>query len=61
MSATLDRAVTLAAEYRRLRDCGDVVLAAECRRTIEDLVGIPLEREVALPESVRRVMTGGVR
>ncbi len=41
-SKTMDRALGLAAEYRRYVDRGDVALAEQCRRTIEDLVGRPV-------------------
>jgi len=35
----LDQAMTAAREYRRLTGMGDVTLAGETRRTIEELVG----------------------
>ena len=60
MSPELSRALSLADEYRRLVDRGDVALAGERRRTIEDLVGVPLSGGcVVLPRSVREAM--GVR
>lgn len=56
MSA-LTRALTLAAEYRRLNDSGDVVLASQARMTIEDLVGRPVGGgTVELPHAVRAIM-----
>lgn len=38
-SKRLDQAMAMAAEYRRYSDLGDVVLAEQVRRTIEELVG----------------------
>lgn len=39
---TMSRAVAVAQEYVRLVRRGDVVLASESRRTLDDLVGHPI-------------------
>lgn len=60
ISKTMDRALGLAAEYRRYVDIGDVVLAEQTRRTIEDLVGRPVGGgKVTFPRSVAAAMGQG--
>jgi hypothetical protein len=59
-----ERAVTAAAEYRRLAAAGDYARADQIARTIEDLAGrwtwsARLGHRLALPADVARAMRGG--
>jgi hypothetical protein len=55
----LDGAMEAAKEYYELRERGDVVLAGEVRRLIEDLVGYWRDGVFTLPSCVKRAMRNG--
>ena len=53
----MDRAMTLAREYRALIERGDVVLAEQARRNLDDLgIGSYMDGRWTLAEPIRRAM-----
>jgi len=55
----MDRALTVAEEYRRLVERGDVVLAEQARRTIDELCGRWVDGTWTYPANVVLAMGGG--
>lgn len=56
-SKNFDRALVLAAEYRKHIEVGEPALAAQARRTIEELnVGGYVDGKYTLPAPIRQAM-----